>query len=452
MNVYPSYELTTEFDDESRDFWVKVNGENAFVHRVFVDMHHVQPSSAVMFDVNGETEVEITYPVKFACNYKIRPASTGIKYEQNGPTIKFTINKPVNLSIEINDDIIHNLHLFAQKPIPCPDGVKFNPGIHGDELAIENGCAILLPGVHFVSGCSLKMKNNSSLYICGGAVLIGSIDCINVDNIKIYGNGMINLHQYPRFSCFHAINVERSTNVTVEGITIVDPPHYSIGVGASRELKIKDIKCFSCVGWSDGIDIMCSENIDIDGVFMRNSDDCIAIYGSRWDFYGSSRNISVKNSILWADVAHPTMIGCHGDYANGGDIIENISFENIDVLNHHEPQDNYTGVFAVNVGDGNIARNISYKNIRVEQYQRGRLVDLRVFKNADYNPIPGRAIHDITFEDISYSGYGEMESRISGYDSARKVYNVTFKNVTEHGRSISENINIGDFTENITFE
>lgn len=450
MSLYPTYCCDSNFSDESKDFIVRINGEQAYVHRVYVDMHSVQPASAVMFDICGETEVEIECPITYAYRYKIRPEALNINFKQEKRTIKFIIDRPVNLSVEINDDIVHNLHIFAQKPIPRPRGQEFSPGIHSEE--ISEGTAVLLPGVHFVSGCILKMKKNSSLYLCGGAVLVGSIDCTDVENVKIYGNGMINLRQYPRYSCFHGINIAHSENVTVEGISVVNPPHYSVGIGGSKNVKIKDIKCFSCEGWSDGIDIMSSENIEIDGVFMRNSDDCIAIYGSRWDFHGPSRNITVKNSALWADVAHPTTIGCHGDHKNGGDVIENIRFENIDVLNHHEPQDDYTGVFAINVGDGNTARNISYKNIRVEQYQRGRLVDLRVCFNKDYNPIPGKAIHDVSFEDISYSGFGEMISRISGYGPENRVYNVSFKNVTEHGRPISENIQIGKFTDNISFE
>src|SRR5690606_39407575 len=55
------------------------------------------------------------------------------------------------------------------------------------------------------------------------------------------------------------------------------------------------------------------------------SDDCIAIYGHRWSYYGDTRNITVRNSVLWADVAHPTMVGIHGDHHNNGSLIENIS-------------------------------------------------------------------------------------------------------------------------------
>lgn len=452
MSVYPSYIPDSNFNDESRDFKVKINGEEAYVHRVYVDMHSVQPSSMVAFDLTEPAEIEIECSISYAWRYKIRPESLNIKSHCENRRLTFTLTEPCNLSIEVNDDIFHNLHLFAQKPIPRPEGRLISPGIHGDDIITCGETTVLLPGVHHIGGCTLKMKNDSALYISGGAVLVGSVDCTNVKNVKIYGNGMINLHQYPRYSCFHGINIAHCENIVTEGISIVNPPHYSVGIGASSHITVKGIKCFSCEGWSDGIDIMASSHVAIDSVFMRNSDDCIAIYGSRWDFQGSSSDITVKNSVLWADVAHPTNIGCHGNYKNGGDKIENITFENLDILNHHEPQDDYTGVFAVNVGDGNEVASIFYKNIRVEQYQRGRLLDLRVCFNKTYNPIPGKSIHDVFFENITYTGFGELPSRIMGYSASNSVYNIHIKNVTEHGRSIKDNITIGPFAENITFE
>lgn len=151
------------------------------------------------------------------------------------------------------------------------------------------------------------------------------------------GRGVIYLTDFQRYSAFRGVRIVFSGKVIVEGITVIDPPDYSIFIGQSSEVNISNFKAFSTRGWSDGIDIMSSTDIAIRDVFMRNSDDCIAVYGSRWDFYGDSRNISVRDSILWADVAHPLMIGIHGDHHRNGDIIENIVFENIDILEHHEP-------------------------------------------------------------------------------------------------------------------
>lgn len=66
------------------------------------------------------------------------------------------------------------------------------------------------------------------------------------------------------------------------------------------------------------------ERVLAEGCFLRTSDDCVAIYGSRWDNYGGASDIIVRNMVLWADVAHPMMIGTHGDYRHQGDILEDI--------------------------------------------------------------------------------------------------------------------------------
>jgi hypothetical protein len=201
---------------------------------------------------------------------------------------------------------------------------------------------------------------------------------------------------------------------------------------------------------------MASSEISIEDVFLRTSDDCIAIYGRRGEFIGDSKNIKVTNSILWADVAHPLMIGCHGDYLNEGNLIENITYENIDILEHHEPQMNYLGCMTINAGDKNHVRNVTYHNIRVEQFEHGRLFDLRVFMNEKYNPAPGKKIENIYFKNITYNGTGEHPSQIFGYDAERIVENIIVENLMINGRQVvdaeSGNINIGEFARDLVFK
>lgn len=119
------------------------------------------------------------------------------------------------------------------------------------------------------------------------------------------------------------------------------------------------------------------ERVLAEGCFLRTSDDCVAICGSRWDNYGGASDIIVRNMVLWADVAHPMMIGTHGDYRHQGDILEDILFENIDVLEHHEFQPGCLGVMAINPGDKNLVRKVTYRNIRIEPFEHGKVLDFR---------------------------------------------------------------------------
>ena len=181
--------------------------------------------------------------------------------------------------------------------------------------------------------------------------------------------------------------------------------------------------------------MMASSHVDVDDVFLRTSDDCIAIYGSRWDYQGDTRDVRVRNSVLWADVAHPMNVGGHGNHEKG-DIVENILFENIDVLEHHEPQPYYWGCMSINCGDNNTVRNVTYRNIRIEQFELGQLFDIRVLFNPKYNPCPGYRVENIHFKDIIFNGICENPSRIEGFDENRVVDGVTFENVYVNGRPL----------------
>lgn len=475
LAVYPVPEKVAV----NNDFSVRVRCEGAewkevSAYNVRIDMHDVRNASMVYFDFSGTVEVEVVKNTGTVESVAIRPLSFNIGHMQDGNKITFTLDKPRKLSLEVNGDRFHNLHIFAgnleeNAPDPeAPEVLYLKPGIHRPQeilkaISSENpqtgkepAVIYFAPGIHYIEEVVLGIPSGKTVYIAGGAVVVGSMLCENVQDVGIRGRGVLYLANFERFTSFRGCRVIFSKNIRIEGITVIDPPHYSIFIGRSEDISIKNFKAFSCTGWSDGIDCMSSSNIMIDDVFMRNSDDCIAIYGRRWEFNGDSRNITVRNSILWADVAHPTMIGTHGDYYNEGNLIENISFQNIDILEHHEPQPNYLGCMAINAGDKNTIKNIRYEDIRIEPFENGRLFDIRVFQNPDYNPAPGTRIENVYFKDISYQGTGEHPSQIWGFDSQRGVEGVTFENLQINGKTIldekSGNIHIGEFAYGVVFK
>jgi hypothetical protein len=461
------------------DYSVKVKTktgewEDLFVYEVKVDMHDVRKASMVTFDMNEAVEIEVT------CHYlneineaDIRPLSKNITSSQNGNTVRFSLDKPSKLSIEFNGERFRNLHLIAN-PIEVnkPDAEDTNvflvePGIHRPEDLLraaekpnsEDGTIpdiiYFRAGMHYIEQAILEIPSGKTVYLEGGCIFVGSLLCDSVENVTICGRGILYLSNFERFSSFRGVRILFSKNITIDGIMTIDPPHYSIYIGKSENIKISNFKSFSTRGWSDGIDMMSSSNIDINDVFLRTSDDCIAIYGSRWAYYGDARNITVRNSTFWADVAHLLNIGTHGDSQRNGDTIEDIIFENIDILEHHEPQPNYWGAMAINAGDKNTVRNVTYKNIRVEHFELGQLFDLRVVWNKTYNPAPGSNISNIHFENIDYRGVTDNPSRIYGYDNGRTVDGVTFKNLSINGRVATNleeaNIITNEFTKNVKF-
>lgn len=131
-----------------------------------------------------------------------------------------------------------------------------------------------------------------------------------------------------------------------------------------------------------------------------------------------------------------------------------ILFENIDVLEHHEFRPGYLGVLTINAGDKNLVRNVTYRDIRIEPFEHGKVLDFQVKWNRDYNPAPGRGIEHVLVERVSVlSGDGEEPSVIAGYSEKFPVRDIVIRDFYRDGRkaeSLEEaGIVVGEFAEDV---
>ena len=374
-----------------------------------------QESAMAYFDFSGRVEIAITAPAREFSSVHIRPFSDSIEPVVKHHIIHLGLDRPRNLSIELDGDRFHNLQLFAGSPeTTVPDKADTNVVYFG-------------PGVHDTG--TVRLTSGKRVYLAGGAVVEGQFLIDHQENIGISGRGI--LLQSGRGAAHggrrDALRIDFSRNVTVDDIIVI-PNTYTVLIGSSQNVRIRHIKSMSCGGNNDGIDVFCSSDVVIDGVFMRNSDDCIAIYGHRWGYYGNTRDVTVRHSILWADVAHPILVGTHGDPVHP-DTLEELHFSDIDILDQQEHQVDYQGCMSLNAGDSNLIRKVCFEDIRVEDFRQGQLVNLRVMYNKKYNTAPGKGIEDILFKDIRYHGSHAGLSIISGYDDCRPVRNVIFRNL-----------------------
>jgi len=301
----------------------------------------------------------------------------------------------VNLSIELNKDRNHNLHLFAGKlEDDKPDKESENTLViqggmerlnsFGNEVvkklaSMPKGRTLYIePGIHYIRESTMKLPSDTNVYLAGGCIIIGAFVCSGVENVRIYGRGIVYQADFQRYGGTNGIRLSNAWNIFIRGLTV------------------------------------------------------------------------------WADVAHPLNIGTHGDYENNGDIIENIQFEDIDILEHNEYQAGYLGCMAINVGDKNTARNIRYKDIRIEPIKHGKLLDIQVKCNTDYNPAPGKRIENIQFEEIRYTGSGEVTSEIKGFNPEYIVNEVGLHNILINGKKVNSlkdaNIEVGEFAYNIAID
>ena len=440
--------------EEMNDYEVSVRGAEGGewvslkTLRCDVDMHKVQKASFAEFDMGKPVVVRVRNNRDDALSAGqmdviVRPLSKKIRAKHvDERTIKCRMDTPEFLSVKFNKDRKHNLHIFANQPeTEVYTGKEANcinwVGKNNHDVFVKDASLIYFgPGVHKpkdLPSAEIKIPSNTTVYLAPGAVVKAKLCVDHAENVRIIGRGILD---HP----LRGVEITFSKNVLVDGLTMVNPQHYTVFGGQSENIIIRNIKSFSRHGWSDGIDLMCCKNVTIENVFLRNSDDCIALYNHRWWYWGGSKNIRIKRATLWADVAHPFNLGCHGDdRSKKGETLKDVYISDCDVLNEDDD-----AVFCVRAGDNNTLKDITFNNIRVEDIERGCLFNVQIIFSEKYNRAPGNTIKNLTFRNISFTGDESTLSRsiIKDYDEERGVRNVTFENITVNGRAFNPKTDI----------
>ena len=408
--------------------WTKIDTYMAKVNAPQNDgSHKISEISYAFFDFTGDVFVRVVTKHKKFSSARIRPDYRGtIANVQNDSTVQFLLFQPENVSVEFDGNISDNLLLFVSKPPVTREEAE------RQAQAESRTFRYYAPGLYTED--TIRVASNSTLYLAGGSYFTGTFAIDDAENVSILGRGIVRPARG-----YEGCHVYRSQNVLIDGLILNTCP-----VGGSDGVTLHDVRAISYPQWGDGLNVFASENVLYDRVFCRNSDDCTTAYATRKDFEGSVRNIRMRNSTLWADVAHPVFIGLHGAAAGPHperrDTIENLVYENIDILCQSEPQVDYQGCLAINCGDNNLVRRVTFDNIRIEQIHQGCILQVKVGWNQKYCQAPGAGVEDVTFRNIRYYGGQPYMSVINGYDAQHKVRNVTFEGLKINGRKIYDDM------------
>ncbi len=437
--------------DAADDFVVKVDGKEIFVNDSKV-------AAFAYFSFNGKVTVSVI-PDRDINKVDIRPKSRGIVYSIKGRAINFQLDRPCNLSVEINGDIKRPLFLFANPlekdpPKPGDENVRYFAGgrIH------EAG--------------EIKLSSGETVYIAGGAIVRGRIRAEGAQNARVVGRGI--LDGTHRDYKTQMVKLSECSHFELSGIIVLNSFGWTIVSVKSDYTRISNVKV---VGWrdnDDGVDIVGCRNLSIENCFFRTKDDCIAVKASPGYFQeGQSglrnvKNVRVLNSVMWnAEWGNAIEIGFELQTKSVSDIL----FKNCDII-HVERG----GTFTIHNGDFATVENILFQDIRVED-SRDKLIELRIglsIYSADcpwelYRQNPKRKrsplgqwipvetdkekqhtrhrghIRNIHFKNISVTGTELPKSYIIGYNDAHSVENVVVENLYFNGRRIS-NADAGNFT------
>ena len=428
--VYPAPEgapLKSDYDVFIRsrgvEEWTKIDTYMARVNApIGNNKHQVSEISYAFFDFTGDVYVRVVCKNKKYTTARIRPDYRGtIANVQNDSVVQFLLFQPENVSVEFDGNITDNLLLFTSRP-PVTEA----------EAAAEarrQGRQFISYAPGYYTDKSIAVPSNTTVYLAGGSYFTGTFAIEDAENVSIVGRGVAR-----PANGYEGCHVHRSKNVSIDGLILNTCP-----VGGSDGVTLHDVRCISHPSWGDGLNVFASSNVLYDRVFCRSSDDCTTAYATRKGFTGSVHNVRMRNSTLWADVAHPIFIGLHGNPSKPDSIV-GLVYENIDIICQSEPQVDYQGCMAINCGDNNYVKDVLFDNIRIENIHQGSLLHVKVSHNAKYCTAPGRGVENVTFRHIRYYGEQPYMSVINGYNEQRKVKNITFEGLKINGRSIYDDM------------
>ena len=260
VTIYPAPDGALGADD----FHVTVDGRDVFVY-------DSQVAGFAYFSFEGTCQVAVTVDHDFE-RVDIRPKHDGIRYSTEGRTIRFELDQPCQLSIELDGDIKRPLFLFADPPekdTPEPGDASVR--------YFEAG------KIHEVG--EIVLNSGETLYIAGGAIVRGYIRAEDARDVRILGRGI--LDATGRNVKTNMVRLSGCRDVEINGIIVLDAFGWTLVPMKSRNVTIDNVKLVSWRDNDDGIDIVGCRNLTVRNCFIRTKDDCIAVKASPGYFQDS---------------------------------------------------------------------------------------------------------------------------------------------------------------------
>ncbi|MDO4587948.1 MAG: glycosyl hydrolase family 28 protein [Planctomycetia bacterium] len=333
-------------------FWdVEINGQNIGVLTArtadppFEKYHYGGEYAFLSVDTDEPIVLKIREKTdRSTDNLTIRPLSLGLVAEKkNDGSFDITIANPCRFSVELNGRE-HPLLIFV------------NPLEKNVPQAGEN-VIVYGPGIHEPEDGRISLVDNQTLYLAPGAIVHCGIQ-VKGKNIRICGRGIIDSSRWEwrHGPTDHVISIRDSKNVSLEGVIIRGPSHWTVVPVHSEDISIQNIKiCGGRVQNDDGINPCNSQRVQISDCFIRTDDDCIAIKGldNNW---GNCEDITVENSVFWCDRARIVLMG----HESRAPFMRRITFRNCDII--HSQSRN----FLLEPGENMRLENILLENLRFE--------------------------------------------------------------------------------------
>ncbi len=280
------------------------------------------------FSFSGSVVVEVKvidqHKVPVTGTISVVPSRHGIAAEVDGNTVRFTLTKHGQFSVEIGQHGYRNgLVIFADPPeTDAPgDSPAGYAMMEGATASVLNRIPTASTGIYFRKGVHdigvyRVPAHIKDIYFEEGSWVYGALIMDGRPNVKIFGRGVLSSGRldYRESHGIEAIN--QSNNIHLEGIVVADPKYFAVRlIGQNNTVKWTKV----IGGWvynCDGIAAFAGSTVS--NCFIWANDDAIKVY---------------RDNITWTDcVVWQLNNGGVIQMAWGGSNATNVRISRVDVL------------------------------------------------------------------------------------------------------------------------
>jgi hypothetical protein len=362
-------------------------------------LHYSQVAPFVSFTFSGTVDIEVVCPGKVQ-KLEILPAHLGIDSKISGNKVSISLKKPADFYVKINDNYVYPLMVFAS------ERTDWQVDLLDEKVRYFAGDSLYEAG-------EIRLHSGETLFIEEGAYVKGSVIAEEASDIRICGKGILEGTMYPQGER-PAISLNDCRNIQIEGVISLDPSFRNLILSRCDHVEVRDFKAIGTRERrmsDDGINIIESSDVMIDGAFINTRNNCIALQ-SNPDVTRPVERIRVRNSVFWkGDFGMVMEFG----YKTDDLVARDVEYSNIDVLH------SLSGVIGLSSKSGR-ASNFLFRDIRISDVrhmlfsmeqlgEKARLEeiqfeDVTVLQGptcySDIHAITEDGIRGISFENLQY--------------------------------------------------
>lgn len=396
-------------------------------------------ASFVTFEHGEAVQVRVRRRTgKWSDVVSVHPQRLDVEPQFDRDAAEFYLAAGTNAELRCGED---SLYFFGHLPAepPTSDVIRFSAGqVHDAGL--------------------IMLKSGQTLWIEPGAIVRGLVRAMPAENVHIGGGGVLQglrgESDWGRFVMFDGVQ-----HASVSDVTMTHPPGWMLVLGGCDDVQVKNLHEIGDVVGSDGIDVVGSRDVRIQGGFLRNNDDCVVIKAFRHpeanyrgvaDWARDVRDVHVEGVTVANDRAGNALeIGHELTVDRVGDI----TFRDIDILHCHGAG----APISINCGDRASVEDVTFEDVRIEHHYDKwlsiRVMRSRFNQDAERGQIRNvRLRRVVTDESIFNAGY--TTSVIGGWDAEHRVSGVHFEECTYGGRVLKSIDDLEIYTryaDDITF-